>query len=94
MLVLVMGSALVFRLGQYAYTPKTFIAFYGIDKLRFTGAVKIGDTIRLEVEVLELTAKDDKRGIVTTKGTVKNQRDEDCCVFVSKMLCGRKPEGA
>jgi len=92
MLVLTIGSALVFRLGQYAYTPKSFLAFYGIDSLRFTGAVKIGDTIHLEVEILELTAKDEKRGLVTSRSTVRNQRGEDCCVFVSKMLCGRSPK--
>lgn len=94
MLVLVLGSALVFRLGPYEFTPKSFIAFYGIDSLRFTGAVKIGDTIHLEAEILELREKDDQRGVVTSKGTVKNQRGEDCCVFISKMLCGRKPKEA
>jgi len=91
MLVLTVGSALIFRLGQYAYTPKSFIAFYGIDSLRFTGAVKIGDTIHLEVEILELTPKDATRGLVTSRSTVRNQRGEDCCVFVAKMLCGRRP---
>lgn len=94
MLVLVLGSALVFRLGPYVFTPKTFIAFYGIDSLRFTGAVKIGDTLHAEVEVVELKAKDENRGVVTTKSAIRNQRGEDCCVFVSKMLCGRKPSKA
>ena len=91
MLVLAVGSALVFRLGQYVYTPKSFIAFYGMDSIRFTGPVKIGDTIHLEVEFVELKNKDDKRGIVTCRNTIKNQRGEDCCVFVAKFLCGRRP---
>ena len=94
MLVLVLGSALIFRLGPYVFTPKTFIAFYGIDSLRFTNAVKIGDTLHVEVEVVELKEKDDARGVVTTKSAIKNQQGEDCCVFVSKMLCGRKPNKA
>ena len=90
MLVLVVGSALAFRLGQYVFTPKSFIAFYGMDSIRFTGPVKIGDTIHLEVEIAELKGKDDKRGIVTSRNTIKNQRGEDCCVFVAKVLCGRR----
>lgn len=91
MLVLVIGSALAFRLGQYAFLPKSFIAFYGMDSVRFTAPVKIGDTIHLEVEVVEVKGKDDQRGLVTVRNTVKNQRGEDCCVFVAKFLCGRKP---
>jgi len=90
MLVLVVGSALAFRLGQYVFTPKSFIAFYGMDSIRFTGPVKIGDTIHLEVEIAELKGKDDKRGIVTSRNTIQNQRGEDCCVFVAKFLCGRR----
>ena len=92
MLVLVVGSALGFRLGEFVMLPRSFIAFYGIDKVRFTGAVKIGDTIHREEEIIEATAKDDKRGIITSKSSIKNQRGEDCCVFVSKFLCGRAPK--
>ncbi len=92
MLVLVMGSALAFRLGEFEYIPKSFIAFYGIDKVRFVNPVKIGDTIHLEIEFLELTPKDDKRGLVTAQSTVKNHRGEDCCIMVSKFLCGRAPK--
>ena len=92
MLVLVVGSALGFRLGQYVMLPKSFIAFYGIDKVRFTGPVKVGDTIHLEAEIIETTAKDDERGIITSKSSIKNQRGEDCCVFTTKFLCGRAPK--
>lgn len=92
MLILVMGSALAFRLGQYAFTPKTFIAFYGMDMIRFTHPVKIGDTIHLEIEFIEVTPKDEKRGIVTARNTIINQNGDDCCVFVSKFLCGRAPK--
>jgi len=51
MLTLCVGSALMFRLGMYAALPKSFIAFYGMDSVRFVGATKIGDTIRCEVEI-------------------------------------------
>jgi len=92
MLVLVIGSALAFRMGEHAYLPKSFIAFYGMDSIRFTAPTKIGDTLHLEIELIELTPKDDKRGIVTSRSTIKNQRGEDCCVFVGKFLCGRAPK--
>jgi acyl dehydratase len=91
MLVLVIGSALQLRLGPYASLPKSFIAFYGIDKVRFTNPVRIGDTIHSETEVMAADAKDDTRGVVTAQSTIKNQRDEPCCVYTAKFLCGRRP---
>jgi acyl dehydratase len=92
MLVLAVGGALSYGLGQYVMLPKYLIALYMIDKVRFTGAVKIGDTIYLEVEIVEKTSKDDERGIITSRGTIKNQRGEDCCVFTTKFLCARAPK--
>jgi len=90
MLVLVVGSSIAFRLGQYVFTPKSFIAFNGMDSIRFTGPVRIADTMHLEIEIPELKGKDEKRGIVTSRNTIQNQRGEDCCVFVAKFLCGRR----
>ena len=91
MLTLCVGSALVFRLGAYVALPRSFIAFYGMDQVRFTGAVKIGDTIRCEVEVTELQAKDDQRGIIVARNAIKNQRDEDVVVYTTRALVGRRP---
>lgn len=90
MLVLVVGSALIFRVGQYVVIPKTFIAFYGMDQVRYTAPVKIGDTIHLEYEIVELIEKDAKRGIISGRGTIKNQRGEPCCIYNMKLLCGRR----
>ena len=92
MLVLVIGSALGFRLGQYLVTPKSFIAFYGMDSIRYINPTKIGDTLHLETEVTEMKEKDDKRGVFTTRNAIVNQRGEECCVFVAKVLCGRRPK--
>ncbi len=90
MLVLTLGSALGLRLGN-VMTPKSFIAFYGMDKVRFVGPVKIGDTLHVEIEVIETKAKDDSRGVITSKASIKNQRGEDCCIYIGKILCGRRP---
>jgi len=93
MLALVVGSALGFRLGQYVVTPKSFIAFYGMDKVRFTAPLKIGDTIHLEKEIIEMTSKDEHRGIITASNIIKNQRGENVVVFNARILVGRKPAG-
>lgn len=89
MLTLCVGSALIFRLGAYVALPKSFIAFYGMDKVRFTGAVKIGDTIRCETEIIELQEKDDKRGVIVSQNNIKNQRGEDVVVYTTRALVGR-----
>lgn len=90
MLGLTVGSALIFRLGPYVFTPKKFIAFYGIDKIRFIAPIKIGDTIRCEAKVAEMKEHDEKTGVISYEATIKNQRDEDCIVFTPKILVGRK----
>jgi acyl dehydratase len=89
MLTLCVGSALIFRLGAYVALPKSFIAFYGMDKVRFTGAIKIGDTIRCETEIIELQEKDDKRGVIVSQNNIKNQRGEDVVLYTTRALVGR-----
>jgi 3-hydroxybutyryl-CoA dehydratase len=90
MLGLSVGSALIFRLGPYVFTPKKFIAFYGIDKIRFVGPIKIGDTIRCEAKVAEMKERDENMGTIAYEAAIKNHRDEDCIVFTPKILVGRK----
>lgn len=91
MLGLVVGSALSTRLGPYVILPKSFIAFYGMDSVRFTAPIMIGDTIHCEVKVTDLSVKDDARGVISEQNLIKNQRDEVVAVFVIKVLVGRKP---
>lgn len=71
--------------------PKHFIAAYGIDKLRFTAPTKIGDTIHAEMETVQLDAKDENLGVVTTKVSVINQRDETVCSYLAKAAIARRP---
>jgi acyl dehydratase len=93
MLTLCVGSALLFRLGQYAALPRSFIAFYGMDSIRFVGPVKIGDTIHCEMEVVTLEEKDEKRGIIVARNAIKNQRDEEVVVYTTRALVGRLGNG-
>ncbi|MGC8605771.1 MAG: MaoC/PaaZ C-terminal domain-containing protein [Desulfomonilaceae bacterium] len=92
MLGLVVGSALATRLGPYAVLPKSFIAFYGMDSVRFTAPIMIGDTIHCEVKVTQLLVKDDTKGVITHENTIRNQRGDAVIIFVAKVLAGRKPK--
>ena len=93
LLVLAMGSALIFRLGEHILFPKTFIAFYGMDQVRFVGPAKIGDTLHCEAEVVALEIKDEKRGILVCKNAIRNQRGEDVVMYTTRFLVGRRPLG-
>jgi len=69
----------------------TVLAFYGIDKLRFTGPVFIGDTVRVSKRVVELKEKDAERGIVAFETQVLNQNNEPVIVYTDKLLLKRRP---
>jgi acyl dehydratase len=84
-------GALVFSIStglsvQLNQIQDTVIAFYGVDKLRFTRPVFIGDTIHV---VKKVTAKEQKgpgRGLVTFETTVLNQNDEPVIVYIDKLM--------
>ena len=90
MLGLTVGMALIFRLGPHVALPKSFIAFYGMEHVRFTAPVRIGDTIRCEMTVKSLTEKDAKNGIIEAENVIKNQRKETAIVYITKILAGRR----
>jgi 3-hydroxybutyryl-CoA dehydratase len=91
LLVLAVGSTLIFRLGQHTVFPETFIAFYGMDRVRFTGPVWIGDTIHCEVEVIDLEVRDDRQGLLICRSAIRNQRGEDVVLYTTRALVGRRP---
>lgn len=80
LLTLAITSGLITRL---RLTEDSLIAFYGIEKLRFTKPVFIGDTIRAIVEV---EGKEDKGdyGVVAFKVSTLNQNDEVVMVATFK----------
>lgn len=67
------------------------IAFYGMDKVRFIAPTKIGDTIHVELEVVDKQDKGDIGGVITLKESVKNQRGENVAVSTKKVLIGKRP---
>jgi len=92
MLTLCVGMVLPFRLGMYSsFLPRSFIAFYGMESVRFTAPTKIGDTIHCEVEVTGITDKGKGRGVLTTQNRIINQRGEMLVTYIIKVLCGKRP---
>jgi acyl dehydratase len=72
----------------------TGLAFVGIDQMRLFGPVKVGDTIQVEIEVLETKeVKTRGGGIVRYRQWVKNQRAETVMEYdVSRLIRGAAPE--
>jgi acyl dehydratase len=68
----------------------TGLAFAGLDRMRLFGPVKVGDTIQVEIEVLD-TKEVPKRGggIVRYRQWVKNQRGETIMEYdVARLIRG------
>jgi len=83
LLVLSISGGLSVQMGQ---TTDTVIAFYGIDRLRFTKPTLIGDTIHVEREVIATERKEGARGVVTFNTQVLNQNGEPVIVYQDKLM--------
>ena len=88
-LVYSIAAGLVFQLPLYDHT---LIAFLGFDSLKFTKPVKPGDTIHVELKVLEKreTSNSD-RGVMKRQLKVVNQRGEVVQEGIQAFLLKRKP---
>ncbi len=74
MLVLSVATGLANQLGLFEGTT---LALLGMDRIRWTAPVRLGDTVHAELRVKEKkeSSKPD-RGVLVTEVTVKNQRGE------------------
>ena len=83
---LIFGMA-VGLVGMAGFAGDAPIAWLGVDNMRMLAPVKIGDTVRVIVEVIDkqVTSKPDK-GIQVWRYTVKNQDDKDVMVLDYKMM--------
>jgi acyl dehydratase len=70
----------------------TTLAFLGMDRVRFTGPVKFGDTVHTEVTVKEVreTSRPD-RGVVVADVVVRNQRGEAVASYETSVMLRRRP---
>jgi len=67
----------------------TILANYGTDNLRYAKPTWIGDTVYLDIEVLEKEDRDVKAGLVTYRWDVMNQNTELVCTSQLKVLTAR-----
>jgi 3-hydroxybutyryl-CoA dehydratase len=83
---------MVFAIGTGLGVPAdstTILANYGSDKLRYPRATWIGDTIHLEIEVIEKEDRDAATGIVTYRWDVLNQNGDTVCASQLKILTAK-----
>jgi 3-hydroxybutyryl-CoA dehydratase len=71
---------------QMNQVQDTVIAFYGVDRMRFTWPVFIGDTIHVVKKVISKEAKDPGRGLVTFETSVLNQNGDLVLIYSDKVL--------
>lgn len=75
---------------RYPLNGDRLICLYGIERIRMVRPVRIGDAVRVEGEVAELTPKD-AGGVVTFAEEVVNQNDERVSLFERSVLYQRSP---
>jgi acyl dehydratase len=71
-------------------TEMAIQAFYGMDRVRFTSPTRIGDTLHVELEVLEKQDKGELGGVVALQSRIVNQRGEDAAVSTLKVLIRKR----
>ncbi len=93
MLTLSIASGLALR--TRGRPPIEVLAFLGMDNVRLTAPVFIGDTIRVESEVIEArpSKSSPRAGILKFKNTVKNQRDEEVATWEAALMVSMRPKG-
>ncbi|MEM2954176.1 MAG: MaoC/PaaZ C-terminal domain-containing protein [Candidatus Bathyarchaeia archaeon] len=86
MLTLSVASGLALRATRMP--PLEVLAFLGMDNVRFTAPVFIGDTIRVESEVIEARPSKSRpgAGILKFRNVVKNQRDEVVATYDTALM--------
>jgi acyl dehydratase len=67
-------------------------AFYGMENVRFIQPVMIGETIRNEMEVIELDDRDEETGTMTLREQAVNERDETVVTTDVKLVIEKRRE--
>lgn len=84
---------MVFAMGTGLGVPAdatTILANYGTDKLRYPRPTWIGDTIHLEIEVVEKQERDVDSGVVGFRWDIVNQNGVTVCASTLKILIARQ----
>ena len=88
-------ACVVFRLWvDLGFMEKSSLGGPGIDNLKWLQPVRPGDTLRAEIEILEVRPSKSKpdRGIIRYQTTGLNQKDEAVITYESASFLKRRPE--
>ncbi|BCU81524.1 MaoC family dehydratase [Polycladomyces abyssicola] len=77
--------------GLFQFEPGVVVAFYGMEHVRFTNPTFIGDTIHLEVKIIDNQEKDNGRGVITALQEIKKQTGETVVVATIKLMVNKSP---
>ncbi|MEM3464223.1 MAG: MaoC/PaaZ C-terminal domain-containing protein [Candidatus Bathyarchaeia archaeon] len=93
MLTLSVASGLALRTKERS--SMEVLAFLGLDNVRFVAPVLIGDTIRVESEIIEARPSKSRpgAGILKFKNSVKNQRDEVVATYETALMVSAQAKG-
>jgi 3-hydroxybutyryl-CoA dehydratase len=87
------GVGLMFLAGDRGI-PRSTIALWGLDHVRFAAPAEVGDTVHVEAEVTQTTRVDGHRGLIAMTHHMKNQRGEEILTCSVKLVTGRRPAAA
>jgi acyl dehydratase len=77
--------------GMVPANRETVLALYGLDRVRFTAPVFIGDTVHLEMEAVEKRERDDGTGVVGFDFRMVNQDNKPVIVCNYKLWMRKAP---
>ena len=84
------STGLIVRAG--VLEEESFVAFYGVENIRFLGPVFIGDTIHCNCQMIEKKEKE-KIGVVSIKVRTLNQRGQDVLICTMKIAVKKREVG-
>ncbi len=76
--------------GMVPARPETVVALYGVDRLRFFKPTFIGDTLHIEMEVVDMKDKG-KTGVVWYNLQIVNQKGEAVASCSYSLLLHKRP---
>ncbi len=77
--------------GMVPAKRETVLALYGLDRVRFTAPVFMGDTVHLQMEAVEKKERDEGTGVVTFDFQVVNQHGKAVIACSYKLWMSKRP---
>lgn len=77
--------------GLLPANPEAVESLYGMDRVRFVSPVFIGDTIHVEMEVVEKRERSDGSGVVGFQQTIRKHTGEVAATNLYHLLIRKRP---